>query len=317
MSDRDPRFASRFWQALAECYGTRLSMSTSFHPQTDGQTERMNRTLEQMLRMYISPRMDDWDDCLAMAEFAANNAVNASTHFTPFFLNYGRHPVVPASVVKRGSGAVQVPSAQAFVDRLESLRLRAQRNLYAAQQSQKAYADTKRRDVTFAVGDKVLLSTKNLRLCTPGVRKLLPRYIGPFTIVERLGAVAYRLALPPNMRIHNVFHVSLLSEYRADGSFRPLPVALADDDGQFEISRILQHDEKMRGNRVIKFYLISWAGCGPEHNTWEPEDRIPPAVVASYWSEQATRVRKRALGGTTPAPGSSRVLRPRHTRWTF
>jgi len=309
ISDRDVRFASRFWQALADCHGTRVALSTAFHPQTDGQTERMNRTLEQLLRMYIGPRMDDWDECLGPAEFAVNNAVNDSTKFTPFFLNTGRHPVVPASLVRSGGGAGQVPSAQAFVDRLERLRAAAKQNLAAARQSQKAYADGKRRDVHFAVGDRVLLSTKHLKLHVPGARKLLPRYIGPFPITTQLGPVAYRLELPPRMRVHNVFHVSLLWPYKADGTFQPLPAALADEDGQYRINRVLQHDERRRGARVVKYYLISWAGCGPEHNTWEPEGQVPQALQTEYWDEQVARFGRRAQGGTTPAALPPRVPR--------
>src|SRR5947209_10264688 len=96
--DRDARFTSNFWQALFKLLNTRLAMSTAFHPQTDGQTERTNRTLEQILRNYVSYRQDDWDQHLTMAEFAYNNSKQASTSLSLFYLNYGFHPSVPTTI---------------------------------------------------------------------------------------------------------------------------------------------------------------------------------------------------------------------------
>ncbi|GJP49622.1 hypothetical protein CLOM_g8808 [Closterium sp. NIES-68] len=97
VSDRDLRFTSRFWYEVTQTLGTKLKMSSAFHPQTDGQIERTNRTLEQMLRSFIGPTQDDWDDLLPVVEFAVNNSVHESTHEKPFILNCGRHPATPAT----------------------------------------------------------------------------------------------------------------------------------------------------------------------------------------------------------------------------
>ncbi|GJP34010.1 hypothetical protein CLOM_g18492, partial [Closterium sp. NIES-68] len=209
VSDRDPRFTSRFWQEVTRKLGTKLKMSSAFHPQTDGQTERTNRTLEQMLRSFISPMQDDWDELLPLVEFAVNNSVHDSTREKPFILNCGRHPTTPAT---HGIGGLKIPAAKDFVARQQEALKSARRWLEIAQQRQKSYADMKRREISYEVGDKVLLSTKNIRLKIPGARKLFPRWIGPFEVITRVGAVAYKLKLPDTLRIHNVFHVSLLSK---------------------------------------------------------------------------------------------------------
>ena len=160
ISDRDSKFTSAFWARVFARLGTKLGMSSSFHPETDGQTERMNRTLEDMLRHYISEQQDNWDDLLACAEFAVNNSVNRSTGLTPFFLNYGAHPDTPVTVKVKSS---QVLSADEFSESMAEQVKVARRNMEAAQQRQKAFADLKRQEVKFEPGDKVLLNSKNIK----------------------------------------------------------------------------------------------------------------------------------------------------------
>ncbi len=119
VSDRDPRFLSAFWQELWDLCGTRLDMSTPYHAQTDGQTERINRWLEDALRAYVNAQQEDWDQKLASLEFAYNDKVQASTGFTPFYLNTGRHPRTPASLLNRKGMRVVAPKAAVFVARLK------------------------------------------------------------------------------------------------------------------------------------------------------------------------------------------------------
>ncbi|GJP70425.1 hypothetical protein CLOP_g1368, partial [Closterium sp. NIES-67] len=214
VSDRDPRFTSRFWHEVTRTLGTKLKMSSAFHPQMDGQTERTNRTLEQMLRSFIGPTQDNWDDLLPVVEFAVNNSVHEGTHEKPFILNCGRHPTTPST---HGIGGLRVPTAKDFMGKQQEALKSARRWLQLSQQRQKSYADMKRREVSFEVGDKVLLSTKNIRLKIPGARKLFPRWIGPFEVIQRVGVVAYKLKLPKTLQIHNVFHVSLLNKYISEG----------------------------------------------------------------------------------------------------
>ena len=186
VSDRDPRFTSIFWSELMAMLGAKRSMSTAYHPQSDGQTERMNRVLEDMLRHYCDPSQADWDEHLSLAEFAVNNAVQASTKFTPFMLNSGQHPRTPATIADLRdaypSGRRKNPAAeQKFVEMQKRLKA-ARENLYGAQQRQKSYADEVRRTHSFTVGQRVLLSTVHIARRSPGTAKLLPKWIGPFTI---------------------------------------------------------------------------------------------------------------------------------------
>ena len=253
ITDRDSKFTSKFWKALQSAYGTKLAMSSAFHPQTDGQTERVNRTLQQMLRNFVSPTQDDWDEYLVAAEFAVNNSVHESTHATPFMLNTGQHPLTPIS---RGGGLTgNVPAARNFIGKRHEALEDAKKWLRHAQEQQKRMADRKRREVLFVLGDKVMLSTRNLKLKNPGAKKLLPRYVGPFEIVKRIGEVAYKLKLPDTMRIHDVFHVSLLVLNKTgDGMYTPPPPQLIDEELHFEVNKVLTH--RKRGKQMD--YLISW-----------------------------------------------------------
>ena len=209
VSDRDPRFTGHFMTALLQILGTKQRLSTAFHPQTDGQTERMNRTLEDMLRHYVAPLHEDWDEHLAMAEFAINNAYQESIKTTPFRLVFNKDPRIPLSMRHTDS---HVPAASDFANQMRQSMLDAKTCLEAARQRQKRYADERRRPVSFKIGDEVLLSSKNIRLLTKGSPKFLPKWLGPFTVADLCGrhdanedsiaeVVAYKLALPEHTRL--------------------------------------------------------------------------------------------------------------------
>jgi hypothetical protein len=157
------------------------------------------------------------------------------------------------------------------------------------------------RKLEFEVGAKVLLSTKYLQLKNPRARKLLPKWIGPFKIKERVGRIAYRLDLPETLKIHPVFHVSLLQAYRSDGRVQPPPPPLELEGGlEYEVERILAHrDRKVRtkGKRTQyrTEYLVSWASYGVEHNSYEPEENLKnaPEAIQEYWNVTF----KRSAGG--------------------
>jgi hypothetical protein len=276
ISDRDSRFTGHFWKALTELIGTKTSMSTAFHPQSDGQTERVNRVLEDMLRHYVSPRQDNWDLMLSAVEFAMNNSYHEATQTTPFRLVMGRDPLTPVTLNRPTRNVLH---AQEWADRMVQGLKDAKTCLEAARQRYIAYADPKRRHVEYKVGDSVLLSTKHIKLKSPGgSSKLLPRWIGPFPVVDVINPVAYRLQLPPTMaRVHNVFHVSLLRSY-AQGSRQQKPPApiLCEDDGEeyYIIDRILDHRQVKR-NRTTRYeFRVRWAGYGIEDDSWEPEESL-------------------------------------------
>ncbi|CAI7834108.1 unnamed protein product [Closterium sp. NIES-54] len=280
VSDRDPRFTSRFWQEVIKTLGTKLKMSSAFHPQTDGQTERTNRTLEQMLRSFISPTQDDWDELLPVVEFAVNNSVHESTHEKPFVLNSGRHPTTPAT---HGIKNLKIPAAKDFIGNQQAALKSARHWLQLAQQRQNSYADMKCREVVFAVGDKVLLSTKNIRLKIPGARKLFPRWIGPFKVIARV-----------------------------EGKYLPPPTIALEEELFYEVERVLTHRNRQRGRKTVREFLIQWKGYGPEHNSWEPEEHLTEVAVQAYMEDLALRAGPQPVDGVDP--GRNVVRRARSTR---
>ncbi|KAJ9515073.1 hypothetical protein QJQ45_012601 [Haematococcus lacustris] len=209
ISDRGSLFTSVFWREVMRRCGSKLALSSSYHPQSDGQTERYNRVLEEMLRHYISPTQSDWPDYLPLAEFAVNNSWQESIQSTPCLVNTGQSPVTVGLRDLPYGG--RCPSAHAFTRWWQDAVANARKCMAAAQSRQAAYANKARRDVEYKVGQKVLLSTKNLKLQPGKARKLIPRYVGPFEILLLVGAVAVKLDLPASMsRLHPVFHVSLI-----------------------------------------------------------------------------------------------------------
>lgn len=188
VSDRDVRFMSTFWQELHALVDTRLLMSTSYHPQTDGQTERANRTIKQYLKMYCEDSPEDWDLYLTAAEFAYNNSENASTKMTPFFMNYGRHPRTPATYEGGLPDTSESYEVTEFVTRLKEHMLLARDRLLKAQSHQKTQADKHKRQHDFKVGDKVWVAkTKREKTKFGSIMK------GPYEILELIGDNAIKV----------------------------------------------------------------------------------------------------------------------------
>ena len=282
VSDRDTRFTSHFWDALFEAMGTSFGMSTAYHPQTDGQTERVNRVLEEALRAYVDVWQTDWDCRLASMQFAYNTAKHSSTGETPFFLNYGRHPIIPSSLLSAPlpAGQVrQVPATQDFVNELRTSIANAKAALERSRERYKRVADTKRQEQEYAVGDRVLLSTANVTLPKNLTRKLAKLYDGPFKVKARVSTNAYELELPASVRLHPVFNVSQLRPYH-DPSARfpgriidPQPPVVVDGEEEYEVEEIISH----RNARRRREYLVKWAGYSSLDNTWVPLSNLKNA----------------------------------------
>ena len=213
VSDRDFKFVARFWRGLHEAMGTKLNFSTAFHPQTDGQTERTNQTLEDMLRSCVMDFGGSWDEHLHLVEFSYNNSYHSSIGVAPFEALYGRKCRSPLCWDEVGERQLLGPElVQQTVEKIHVIRDR----MKAAQSRQKSYADKGRRNVEFKEGEKVYLRVSPTKgVYRFGIRgKLSPRFIGPFEILEKVGKVSYRLALPPVLSgVHNVFHVSMLKKF--------------------------------------------------------------------------------------------------------
>ena len=274
ISDRGSIFTSHFWSTLSSILGIDARKSTSFHPQTDGQTERMNQTLEAYLRIFSNYQQDNWFDLLPLAEFAYNNVTQESTKMSPFYANYGLHP--------RFMSQIQVPSEHAapaatdFAAHLHETHDRLVENVKTAQDSQALYYDAKHQRIEFEPGDMVWLNASNISTSRPS-KKLDWKRLGPYKVLKRIGLQAYKLALPPTMRhLHDTFHVSLLDSVKATTlppRMPPPPPALYVKDNQeyFEIENIL--DSKRIGRRL--HYLIKWKGFLDSENSWEPLANIP------------------------------------------
>ncbi|KAJ9508991.1 hypothetical protein QJQ45_001437 [Haematococcus lacustris] len=294
VSDRDPRFTSIFWQELFKLTGTHLNMSTANHPQTDGQTERANRTLEDMLRNFVSPHHDDWDQHLTAAEFAYNASVQASTGYSPFRLNSGQEPYTPLTLA---APHVSVPgdneSAAAYVHRMAADLASATHHLVKAQERQTTNANKKRSDHTFAVGDMVYLAHSFFAHSQPAnatadnaTRKFLPRQHGPFKVLEIVTPVALKLQFPPAWsNMHSVVHVSHVKVHN-DGSAEfptrnpdpPPEPELIDGEEHFEVQETRNH-RFQRGKLQLQ---VKWLGHPDHENSWLPYTQLQEDLTKRF-----------------------------------
>ncbi|CAI7913693.1 unnamed protein product [Closterium sp. NIES-54] len=259
ISDRDPKFTSKFWKELMSLMGTRLAMSSAYHPQTDGQTERLNQIVEQLLRAACKDDINKWDLHLPVLEFAYNYAKHAAAGETPFFLCYGRHPLTP----QQPTVPAIVQPAHDFVTTMQQLWDRTHKRLQDIQSSQKRLADRHRGDHTIAVGDHVLLDTCNLNLGhLPS--KLRPRFCGPFLVEEQVTPVTFRLCLPASWKIHNAFHVQLLKPYKDPNKLYtgrqppPPPPVLVNDELEYEVESVLAHRRRRHGALEFLCNILEW-----------------------------------------------------------
>ena len=242
ISDRGIQWNNEFWKSLCSLLKIKHKMSSAYHPQTDGQTERMNRTLEEMLRAYIPVTGDNWSRSLACAEFAINNAKQASTKETPFFLNYGYTPHTPITLEFRDT--VKHPSVKSgtFAKLMADNLIKAKRCLEIARNNMLRQGSSTT-DVKYDPGDLVLLSTRNFRF-EGHCRKLMPKWVGPFSVDTMTGPVNVKLVLHDDWKkLHPVFHVNLVKRYTPGHGYRPPPPPVSFEEGEpvFIVESILDH----------------------------------------------------------------------------
>ncbi|GJX05900.1 putative reverse transcriptase domain-containing protein [Tanacetum coccineum] len=277
ISDRDSHFTSRFWQSMQSALGTQLDMSTTYHPQTDGQSERTIQTLEDMLRACVIDFGKGWERHLPLVEFSYNNSYHASIKAAPFEALYGRKcrsPVCWAEV-----GDVQLTGPEIIHETTKKI-VQIRQRLQAARDRQRSYANVRRKPLEFQVGDRVMLKVSPWKgVIRFGKRgKLNPRYIGPFKILDRVGPVAYRLELPEELsNVHSTFHVSNLKKCLSDESLViPMEELRLDDKLNFveEPVEIMDREVKQLKRSRIPIVKVRWnSNRGPEF-TWEREDQI-------------------------------------------
>ncbi|GJV19199.1 putative reverse transcriptase domain-containing protein [Tanacetum coccineum] len=270
ISDRDGRFTSHFWKSLNKALGTRLDMSTAYHPETDGQSERTIQTLEDMLRACVLDFGKGWDRHLPLVEFSYNNSYHTSIKAAPFEALYGRKCRSPICWAKVGDSQLTGPEIiHETTEKIVQIKSRIQ----AARDHKKSYADIRRKPFKFQVGDKVMLKVSPwkgvIRFGKQG--KLNPRYIRPFKIIAKVGTVAYRLELPDKLsRVYSTFHVSNLKKCLADEPLTiPLDEIQVDDKLHF-----IEEPVEIMDREVMAISIISVSSDSSEDSVGTPAERV-------------------------------------------
>jgi hypothetical protein len=262
VSDRGTQFTLKYWERLHETLDTQLRFSSAYHRQTDGQTERVNQILEDMLRAHALQYGRSWDKSLPYAEFSYNNSYQESLKMAPFEMLYGQRCRTPLFWNETGERKVFGPD---ILQEAEKQVRMVRENLRVAQPRQKSYADHRRRELSFKVGDFIYLKVSPMR----GLRrfkvrgKLALRFIGPFKILEKRGEVAYQLELPPQLsNVHDVFYVSQLKKcLRVPEEQLPMEDLNAKEDLSYQEYpiKILETSERVMQNKRIKMCKVQWS----------------------------------------------------------
>jgi len=276
VSDRGLQFAAELTKELNRMLRIKTKLSIAFHPQIDGQTERMNQELEQYLQFFVDHRQRDWPEWLASAEFAVNNKTHTTTKVSPFMANYGKEVRMGGDIRKKG----KVESATEFVERMRKVHEEAEAALKKTQEEMKRYADRSRKETEkWKRGDRVLLSTKDLVFKERPTKKLIERYVGPYMIEEVVSTNVVKLRLLSSMRIHLVVNVSRIVQYKeqvkGQRKEEGKPVEIEGIE-EWEIEKIL-NKRKIRG---VEKYLVQWKGFTAEEDTWERNENLKNAEEA-------------------------------------
>jgi len=265
--DRGPQFAAGLIKELNRMLGIKSKILTAFHPQIDGQTERVNQELEQYLRMFIDHRQEQWPDWLGTAEFVYNNKVHSSTKTLPFKENYGQYSRMEFEVRKKE----KYEGAEKFVTKMKEIQKKAKTALEKKMKEMKKYADRKREEVNeYKVGDLVMLSTKDLKyqMVSRRTEKLMERFIGPYKVKKIVSANAVKLELPSTIKIHPVVNISRIRRYigQVEGQRKEQPaLVIIEREEEWKVERIL-NKQQIRGKDK---YLVQWKGFMAESDTWE------------------------------------------------
>ena len=295
ISDRDVKFTANFWRELTARLGIRLGMSTAFHPQTDGQTERTNRVLIEMLRTMGVAYHDNWMRKLKLVQFNINNSISTATGFTPFYAFAAFNLRVIDTMPLRDS---KMQTMHDLAHDIDEVSKRVQDELLRSQQIM--YRTTTSFDPTiFQKGDYVLVSTAHFETFVSKAiqknRKLGPKFVGPFRIVQMMGPSAAKLQLPRGYRAHPTINTSYLRKFIYDPFKRdvlPEPEIIRGET-EYEVDYIVDVDysqhKRRKHRKGEKRYLVVWKGHDVAEATWEPESNLQNAqgAIAAFWERNS------------------------------
>jgi len=318
VSDRGSQFISAFWDHLCQRLGIQANLSTAFHPESDGQTERVNSIIEQYLRAYVNYHQDDWDEWTPMAEFCYNNAASETTQVSPFYATYGQNPrlgIEPPRNLgnQRGPRQAEIQEANEFAEKMDSLTKQLRDQIRWSQEVYEAKANRLRKPApAYQVGDLVWLNTKNIETKRPA-KKLDWKWVGPFPVTKVVSPYSYRLELPSTMKIHNVFHTSLLRPVASPGlalpgqtQEPPPPIKVAGKE-EYVIEEVKDARKRRGSNRTIRFdVLVQWKGYSEP--TWEPLEALEETAALDSFEQRYPRWKEHLEAGL-PITGRSKARR--------
>ena len=271
LSDRDPRFTSKVFQEFLKLLGIEQKLSTAYHPQTDGSTERFNQEIEAYLAIFCRNNPETWKIQLAITQFTHNDRRHADRPYTPFELIMGISPIAIPATYKHS----KYPEAEQRFKNLQKARAEA----IAAHElgRQRMIQRTKNKSKPFKKGDKVWLDTRNLKIKNMN-KKLASKHAGPFTILRVLSPLTYELKLPKHWNIHNKFHITLIKPYVETDAHGPNytkpPPEIIDGEQEYEVEKIIRHKRKGQGTQ----FLIRWKGYDQTEDSWEPQQNLKNAA---------------------------------------
>src|SRR5712672_160342 len=278
ISDRDTWFASNFSRELCDILKIRQNISTAYHPQTDGQSERTNQSLEQYLRLYCRTHQKDWAAWLPLAQYTQNSWPNASTKKTPYELILGYTPLAHQPIRN-----TTVPDINTRMQLIKDAREQAQDALKQTQEHM--IKETKFKE--FIISQKVWLEGKNIKRPYDSP-KLSPKQYGPFRVVAKISPVAYKLQIPVTWQIHDVFHASLLTPYKETvehgKNFLEPPPDVIEGEEEWEVEQIL--DKRIFGRSKKLQFLVRWKGYSPAHDQWVNKEDMAADDLARIFERE-------------------------------